>query len=339
MRTTDWGRGAWGWGIAVVCAGLVAQGAAAAPETTRRMEAVAGAVVGIRAHVPPSARTARGLGTVREGSGAIIDGNGLILTIGYLVLEARSVEVVVPERDPIPATIVGYDPGSGFGVVRSSVPLAVEPMSLGESGGLRSREPVLVVANRGLGVTVSPAVIASRRNFAGYWEYLLEDAIFTMPAAEDFAGAALVDADFRLVGIGSLFVGDALGNEVESPGNMFVPIDTLKPILADLLAQGRPAAPPRPWLGLHLAEQFGRLIVTRVLPDGPARAAGVQRGDIILELAGAPVERMEAFYRGLWALGDAGVDVPLQVLQGNRVRTIRIASRDRFVHYRFPSGP
>ncbi len=298
----------------------------------------AAAVVGLRVQIPLSARTARRLGTEREGNGVVIDDNGLILTIGYLTLEANRVAVVGPGGRVIPAKVLGYDAATGFGILRSSAPLGVKPLRLGQSRGLNARDPVLVVASGDKG-GVHPAVVASRREFAGYWEYLLDRAIFTMPPIESFAGAALLDKNFHLVGIGSLFVSDALGTGVESPGNMFVPIDQLKPVLADLLAKGRSSAPPRPWLGVNLVEQFGRVIVTRVSRDGPAKGAGLEQGDIILEIAGQPVAAMGEFYRKLWRLGQAGVDVPLKVLQGNRIAPVTVKSRDRYSHYRFSPGP
>ena len=172
--------------------------------------------------------------------------------------------------------------------------------------------------------------MVDRRTFAGYWEYLLEDAIFTAPPRADFGGAALIDRDGRLVGIGSLIVNDAGQDRGPVPGNMFVPIDQLKPIMGDLLANGRRSDPPRPWLGLSLEEHRGRVFVTRVTPDGPAAKAGIAADDVILGIRGAPVEGLADFYRKLWRLGDAGAVVPLHLLQGDEAREVAVRSGDRY---------
>jgi len=226
-------------------------------------------IVKIRSEVPSDARTARSLGTEREGSGVVIDSGGLVLTIGYLILEAMRVEVVGPSGKPVSAKIVGYDHNTGFGLVRVTKPLGINPMEFGESTALGERDEVLV-ASHGGSESVQGVFVVSRRDFAGYWEYLLENAIFTAPPHPDFGGAALIGRDGRLLGIGSLLVQDAVPGHDEIPGNMFVPIDKLKPILADLLIRGRSAEPPHPWLGIFSQAVGGRILVHRVSPGGPA---------------------------------------------------------------------
>ena len=201
--------------------------------------------------------------------------------------------------------------------------------ALGDSAALRPRQPLLVVSRVG-DLEAGGVYVVDRRVFAGYWEYLLEDAIFTAPPRGDFGGAALIDRDGRLIGIGSLIVNDAGQEGRPIPGNMFVPIDELKPILGDLLANGRRSDPPRPWLGVTLEEHRGRLFVTRVSPDGPAAGAGIEADDLILGIGGAPVFGLADFYRKLWSLGDAGVTVPLDLLQGVETKTTPVRSGDRY---------
>jgi S1-C subfamily serine protease len=305
--------------------------AVSAPATAaiEEPEALLAAVVGVRAEVPASARTARSLGTERQGSGVVIDDNGLVVTIGYLILEAESVELVERDGRRTPADIVAYDHASGFGLLRALSSLDAEPIPFGDSSALAEDDPV-IVASREDAESAGPAVVVSRRPFAGYWEYLLESAIFTSPPRLAWGGAALIDADGRLVGIGSLFVGDALQHPVTRPGNMFVPIDELKPILGDLLARGRSSVPPRPWIGVYTEEARGRLFVDRVAADGPGARAGITVGDVILAVDGQPISGMADFYRKLWSRGRAGVQVRLRVLQGVETQDITIKSGDRY---------
>ncbi|MBI4081843.1 MAG: serine protease [Candidatus Lambdaproteobacteria bacterium] len=316
----------------LLCSAALAAAEAEGPADRRSVEQVMSAVVGIRSEVPPLARSARTLGQQREGSGIVIDGNGLVLTIGYLVLEARHVEVIGPDERVYPARTVGYDTETGLALVRSTSPIPVTPLALGQTGELSRGDPVLVISHGG-NDRLSPAMIASRRTFAAYWEYLLDDAIFTAPASEAIAGAALLNRNLELVGVGYLYVSDAIEPGYSQPGNMFVPIDRLRPVLADLLATGRPAKPPRPWLGLNLSEHLGRVIVRRTTRASPAERAGLARGDVLLEIDGAAVGDLEGFYRALWKAGIAGAKIPLKVLQGNRVVNLDITSADRASHY------
>jgi S1-C subfamily serine protease len=286
-------------------------------------------VVQVSATIRSDGRTADSLGTQREGSGVVIDDSGLILTIGYLILEALEVNVAGEAKTPVAADVVAYDHETGFGLLRAREPLDIAPLALGDSAALRPRQPVLVASRMGE-FDAGGVYVVDRRVFAGYWEYLLEDAIFTAPPRSDFGGAALIDEGGRLVGIGSLVVHDAGQEDRPIPGNMFVPINQLKPILGDLLANGRRSDPPRPWLGLTLEEHRGRVFVTRVTPEAPAAGAGIEADDLILGVAGAPVVGLVDFYRKLWALGDAGVLVPLNVLQGVSPRTATVRSADRY---------
>lgn len=304
------------------------------PAAAQAADDVLAAVVRVEVKVDAQARSAASLGTERRGNGVLIREDGLILTIGYLINEAADIQVTGPSGKPVSATLVAYDPDSGFGLVRTAIPLAAKPIELGDSAELAERHQVLVAGYGGYKAT-TPALVVDRRTFAGSWEYLLEDAIFTSPPYAEFGGAALIAADGRLVGIGSLYVGDALrGGTRAVAGNMFVPIDRLKPILASLIASGRAGTPPKPWLGISSEEHRGRLFVTRVSPDSPAAKAGLKPGDIVLGVAGRPVADLEALYRRIFAIGPAGVAIPLRVLQGQEIREMSIPSVDRHTYMR-----
>lgn len=317
--------------LAVAVAGFLALfPAASAQKATVQVgaESLLDAVVEVRAEVPSGARTAKSLGTERAGNGVVIGRDGLILTIGYLVLEASAVEVVDHEGRTLSAEIVGYDHESGFGLIRAREALDVAPLEFGDSARLAERERVMVASHGGVKAAI-PALVVSRREFAGYWEYLLDSAIFTSPPHPNWGGAALIGVDGRLLGIGSLIVGDAVKEEAV-PGNMFVPIDLLKPILKDLIARGRSSAPPKPWLGMHTEEVRGRLFVLRVASESPAHEAGIRPGDIIVGIGDQPVGGMAELYRKVWAMGEAGIEVPLRVLQGAKLRKLVIRSADRY---------
>ncbi len=286
------------------------------------------AVVGVASRVPVDARTAEHLGTEREGSGVVIGDGDLVLTIGYLIMEADHAEILLPGDRRVPADIVAYDYETGFGMLRALSPLGVTPVDLGESAKLQQDSQVLAVGY-GNPPLIVPAKVVSRRTFAGYWEYLLPEAIFTSPPHPSFGGAALINNEGHLVGIGSLIVGEAVEDEAR-PGNMFVPIDALRPIYADLLEKGRSLATSRPWLGVYSEEFRGHVIVTRVAPGGPASQAGVRANDVIAEVDGVPVATLAEFYRAIWAMGDAGAKVPLTLVSPNGIRPVTVTSGDRY---------
>jgi S1-C subfamily serine protease len=323
-------------GIAAACMSWSARGAAEAPKPEqaqpegriRNMDALS--VVLLRATAPKDARSAATLGEKREGSGIVIDNSGLILTIGYLILEAEGIEIVPANGKAVPATVVGYDHSTGFGLVRTTLPLAVKPIEFGDSATLPEKEPVLIAGFDG----VAPAYVVSKRQFAGFWEYLLDSAIFTAPATVNWSGAALIGRDGRLYGVGSLVVTDAIKPQTYSPGNMFVPIDLLKPILGDLISGGKVSGPARPWIGVNTQEMQGHLVVTRVTRDGPAEKSGLKVGDIIIRIGGEQVSGQVDFYRKLWGKGPAGTAIPLSVLQGAEMRDLVIPSIDRTQHLR-----
>jgi len=285
------------------------------------------AVVGVRAEIPPSARTAQTLGTEREGGGVVIGEDGLVLTIGYLIMEALRTEIVEQDGHVVPADVVAYDYETGFGLLRPLTRLKATPIELGDSTLLEERTKVLVAGPDG----PSAAVVVSRREFAGYWEYLLPDAIFTSPPYRSFGGAALIGQDGRLLGIGSLIVADAAEPGGNFPGNMFVPISALAPIIDDLLREGRSTKPARPWLGLYTQELRGHVIVNRVAPGGPAEKAGIGANAIVMTVGERSVSTLAEFYRAIHELGAAGVEVPLTLLDSTQgTRKVVITSGDRY---------
>jgi len=329
----------------VLAAGLIATGLAmsavaaaqpgpeAAPPAARTQPELTVdslSVVKVKSKTVANARTNRSLGPQREGTGVVIDSDGLVLTIGYLIVEAETVELSTSDGRSFPATIVGYDNATGFGLLKALRPLPVKPVQFGQSASIGEREMVLIVGFDG----VAPAYVVSRRPFVGYWEYLLDEAIYTAPATVNWSGAALLSREGKLLGIGSLVINNAMGTRTQVPGNLFVPIDLLKPLLGDLIATGRSSARPRPWIGINTQEVQGNVIVTRVSSEGPADDASVRSGDVIVGIGGQTIEGQADFYTKLWKTGEAGVDVPLDVLRSGRVEQITIKSIDRDRYYR-----
>jgi S1-C subfamily serine protease len=188
-------------------------------------------------------------------------------------------------------------------------------------------DEVVVLAHGGRAHSLAARLIA-RREFAGYWEYLIEEALFTAPPHPQWGGTALLDLDGRLLGIGSLILHESVEDETLD-ANMFVPIDLLEPILRDMLTIGRPAGPARPWLGLHATTMHGQLIVGGLTHGGPAHRAGVRVGDAVLEVAGEPVAELGELFRKVWSIGPAGAEIPLTLARGGTPSHVRIHSADR----------
>lgn len=327
------------WGAIVVLLALVAalfslgSEAAEAPDSSPDVAALSrasDAVVGITTRAVDDANSNATLGRVRQGSGVLIDRDGLVLTIGYLILEADRVVLTLDDGREVPASVVAYDVATGFGLVRALAPLGLAPVPLGRAAAVTPDEP-LMVASGGDDGALSIARVVSRRGFAGYWEYFIDGALFTAPPRRDHSGAALINQRGELVGIGSLFVADALGapGAPPHPGNMFVPIDLLAPILAELRSAGRSAASRRAWLGLNCAEANGEVRVLRVSADSPAEAAGLRPGDRILRIDGAEVAALEALWKALWTGGEPEREVMLDILRGGSAQQVRVMAVDR----------
>ena len=295
-------------------------------------EKLFGAIVKVSVQAVPDARSAATLGREREGSGVVIGERGLILTIGYLIVEADDVSVTDNRGKSHAARVVAYDHATGLGLVRTIAPLDARPVPFGDSDKLANRDPVMIAGAGDDGIAF--AFVVSKRAFSGSWEYALDQAIFTSPPTPNWSGAALIDKDGKLLGVGSLMLREANDDEPKIPGNMFVPIDLLKPILADLLKAGHRAGPARPWMGVSTDESQGRLVISRVSPEGPADRAGLAAGDIILAVGDESVRTQADFYRKVWKRGGAGTEIPLKLLQGVDVREVRVKSIDRVEYFR-----
>lgn len=296
------------------------------------------AVVGVRAVAVEDARSIDSLGREREGSGVVIGPDGLVVTIGYLILEADHVELEIARDRVVPARILAYDIDSGFGLLQPLVPLRLPAAPLGDPGRLSPEEP-LIIASGGEHGDLSLAHMVSRRAFSGYWEYHIDEALFTTPVRTDHSGAALFNARGELLGIGSLIVTDSLGQaHPDVPGNMFLPVDLLQRILPDLLRHGATARSTRAWLGLNCVEGGGRVRVVRIQRESPAEAAGLQPGDRILRIDGVPVKDLEGFYKTLWRGEPAEREVTLLVGRGATEQAVKVQARDRAKTLRKPKG-
>ena len=284
-------------------------------------------IVTIQSSIPEDAFTAQTLGDQRSGSGVVIRDNGLVLTIGYLITEAESVWLGNADGRVVPGHALAVDPETGFGLVQALDRLDCPTLEFGRSGEAKLGDPVIVAA--GGGTKTVRATIVGKQEFAGYWEYFLDEAIFTAPAHPFWGGAGAIDGAGRLLGVGSLHVEQVSAQAGTRDTNMIVPIDLLPPILDDLLAYGRVNKPARPWLGVYSAERDDEIVVAAVAERGPAAAAGLRRGDVVASVRGAEIADLGDFYRKVWNCGAAGVEVPIEVIRDGRALALRIQSADR----------
>ena len=291
------------------------------------LEPVLDAVVLLRSEIPEDAFTAPILGTERTGSAVVIRDDGLMLTIGYLITEAQTIWLTTNDGTVVAGHPLAYDAVSGFGLVQPLGRLGAPVLARGAAAAAKVGDEVIVIAHGGRAHALKTRIIA-KREFAGYWEYVLDEALFTSPPHPEWGGAALVDANGRLLGIGSLLVQEALDGEPVQ-GNMFVPIDLLAPILDDMLKFAAPARPPRPWLGMYTAEVGQQLVVSGLARGGPAESAGVRLGDVVVEVAGERVAGLADLFRKVWDLGSAGVEVPLTVARDRELSRLQVRSADR----------
>jgi S1-C subfamily serine protease len=285
------------------------------------------AVVQLRAEIPEDAFTAQILGTERIGNGVVIRDDGLVLTIGYLVTEASTIWLTTNRGVVVPAFPLAYDQVTGFGLVQPLGKLGVRPLARGTAASCRIGENVVVAGHGGRAHALRATVFA-KREFAGYWEYLLDEAIYTAPAHPQWGGSALIGSDGKLLAVGSLLVQEKVDAGVLQ-GNMLVPIDLLAPILEDMLKLGRPAQPPRGWLGMYATEASGKLVVAGIAPGAPAELGGVKVGDIIAEVAGVKPSGLADLWRQVWARGGPGSEVPLRLLRKSALVEARLRSADR----------
>jgi S1-C subfamily serine protease len=290
------------------------------------------AIVALRATVPADAFTAETLGTERAGNGVLIRGNGLVLTIGYLITEADTIWLTLSDGRSVPGHVLGYDQETGFGLVQALAKLETPTLELGQSSTASLGERVVVGGAGGRQRSVAARIVA-KQEFAGYWEYVLDEAIFTAPAHPNWGGTALIGPQGQLIGIGSLQLQHAVEKGQAQNINMIVPIDLLRPILDDLLKFGKRTAPPRPWLGLYATEVDDRLVIVGLADRGPAERADLRTGDIILAVAGNEVHDLAGFFRRIWARGKAGAEVPISIYRDGNTMELRVKSgeRDRFL--------
>jgi len=287
------------------------------------------AVVGLSARIPDDAFTAAILGTERAGHGVVISKDGLVLTIGYLITEAETIWLTLADGRRVQGHVLGYDQATGFGLVQALAHLDFPALRLGDSAAAKLGDRVVVAAAGGRNHALAAHVVA-KQEFAGYWEYVLDEAIFTAPAHPFWGGAAVISPAGDLIGIGSLQLEQAGGGEGRSHHlNMIVPIDLLKPILGDLRTVGRPNRKPRPWLGLYATEVNNKVTIAGVTERGPAQRADLRPGDVVLAVGGAEINDLAGFFRRIWSLGEAGVKVPIALMRDGETTQINVASADR----------
>ena len=282
-------------------------------------------IVSVQSRIPSDAFTASVLGTERAGNGVVIRDDGLILTIGYLITEAEAIWLTDHTGSAVQGHVLGYDQESGFALVQALGQLNAEAIEIGKSASLNETDKVIIAGHGGVQNAVSAEII-SIREFAGYWEYLLDSAIFTTPAHPNWGGAGVIGENGDLVGIGSLFIQHEITGKEAADGNMIVPIDLLRPIYDDLLNIGRPNKKARPWLGLFGAEVEGSIVVAALTSDGPAHRADIRVGDIITAVSTKRVTTLANFFRQVWAQGEAGVEIPLEVDRDGEILDISITS-------------
>jgi S1-C subfamily serine protease len=285
------------------------------------------AVVLVRSEIPEDAFTAPILGTERAGNGVVINDSGLVLTIGYLITEASVIWLATNKGTVVGGYPMAFDQNTGFGLVQPLGKLGVKPIERGSAASVRVGENV-VVAGQGGRAHALKATVFAKREFAGYWEYVLDEALFTAPAHPQWGGSALIGADGKLAGIGSLLVQEKVDASTLQ-GNMIVPIDLLAPILDDMTKTGRASRAPRPWLGMYATEAGERLVVAGLAPGAPAERAGMRVGDAVIEVGGAKPSSLADLWRRVWAHGTPGAIVPLKLARGGKIIEARLTSADR----------
>ncbi|HZN26813.1 MAG TPA: S1C family serine protease [Burkholderiales bacterium] len=284
-------------------------------------------MIWVRAEIPADAYTAGTLGTERGGYGVVIRDDGLVLTIGYLVNEASQIWLTSNRGRVVQGYLLAYDQPTGFGLLQPLGKLDTPHLPRGRAADVKVGDSAFVLGHGGVGHALKTQII-DKREFAGSWEYVLDEAIFTTPAHPQWGGSALLDTQGRVIGTGSLLVQQELNGEMVH-ANMFVPIDLLEPIFDSMLQTGRSPHAPRPWLGMSPQENEGKLVVSRVAQGGPSQQAGVHVGDTVLGVGETRATGLAEFFRSVWQLGEAGVEVPLTIARGGDVLRIKVRSADR----------
>ena len=299
-----------------------------ADETQFDLSRALDAMVLVRAEVPPDGYTVSNLGTERGGYGAVIREDGLVVTIGYLINEASQIWLTSNRGAVVEGYRLAYDQATGFGLIQPLGKLDTSYLPRGLASDVKIGDSAFVLGHGGLGHALKTRVV-DKREFAGSWEYVLDEALFTTPAHPQWGGAALLDAQGALIGIGSLLVTHEVKGEAVH-ANMFVPIDILNPILDTMLQTGRSPHPPHPWLGMSTQDDIdGKLFVTKLAQGGPADRAGVQLGDMVLGIGELRATGLADLFRSIWRLGAPGVAVPLTLARDGDVLRITVKSADR----------
>src|ERR1700733_14985772 len=290
------------------------------------LDRVLASVVGLHWIIPPAAFSAESLGSDAARNGVLID-DGLVLTIGYLITEAEAVWLHLGDGRVVEGHALGFDSETGFGLVQALGRIDLDPLPIGSSAAAQLGDRVVVGGAGGRTRSVA-SHIAAKQEFAGHWEYLLDEAIFTHPAHPNWGGAGLISNRGELIGIGSLQLERERDGKSEHV-NMIVPIDLLKPVLDDLRKFGRVNKPARPWLGMYSTEIDNKVVAIGISEKGPAARAELKAGDVILAVKGEKISSQAGFYRKLWSLGPAGVDVPLTVHHEGVTFDVVLTSTDR----------
>ena len=301
--------------------------------TVPRLTPAFDAIVSIHAHVPDDALSAGLLGTERFGHGVRIRNDGLIATIGYVVNEADTIWIGSRDVNSVPGVVLAYDYDSGFGLVKPTLPFEGPTIEIGSAAALAAGDDVLVLGSDQSDAGLDTQVVA-KQEFAGRWEYLLEEAVFTAPPHESWSGAALLDAAGRLCGLGSLVIQNFDLDGQPTTVNMFVPIELLMPIVDDLCEFGQRRTPARPWLGVLVDDSQDQLMIVGVYRHCPADNAGLRPGDLIVAVNGVPVDGLAHLFREIWRLGSAGVEIPMTVLRDEEVFDVTVTSADRVTFQR-----
>lgn len=292
------------------------------------LEYVVPATVSIRSVTPQRHPSARLLGTERMGSGAIIDAEGHILTVGYVVMGARTIEVTLPDQQQFPATLVCQDFESGIAILQTPA-RDLPTVPLGHSSSLKEGDKVIIVAATDQTQRMaSPGFISALRPFEAYWEYMLDQAILTTAMNPGFGGGPLLDSLGQMIGVLSL----NLNSTKEM--TLAIPIDLFHRVKEGVFTFGSITdRRPRPWVGMYSEPVEGGVAVIGLIPNGPASRAGMEVKDVILEVNNAEATGRRELYELMWR-NRAGDELTFTVQRGEEVLDIRVTSMDRAEFYR-----